>query len=79
VVEGARQTEGYQGKAHLCRTKQEAKKFLLRQVRPGAAVLVKGSRMTGMEEMVEALQSEFSNAGPSKPGSLQPLKPSPGR
>ena len=79
VVEGARKTEGYQGKAHLCRTKQEAKKFLLRQVRPGAAVLVKGSRMTGMEEMVEALQSEFSNAGPSKPGSLQPLKPSPGR
>jgi UDP-N-acetylmuramoyl-tripeptide--D-alanyl-D-alanine ligase len=65
IAEGAQATEGFKGEVHRCRTKQDAMELLLNAIRPGSVVLVKGSRMTGMDEVVRALQDDSFRAAAS--------------
>lgn len=55
TAEGARRAGGVPGGVIDCNNKKEALQVLRRELRPGDAVLVKGSRGMRMEEIVEGL------------------------
>jgi UDP-N-acetylmuramyl pentapeptide synthase len=62
LAEGMR--EGFQGDAHSVADVPAAVELLARVLRPGDAVLVKGSRGVGLERVAEALGGDGWTGGP---------------
>lgn len=60
---GARQAALSRRRAIACGTADELLPYVVRQVRPGDAVLIKGSRVMTMERIVDALRAAPSAAG----------------
>lgn len=61
IVEGARESGMSPDEAIFCETATDAVELLLEKVRPGDAILVKGSRGVKMEVLVNAVKQELSN------------------
>jgi UDP-N-acetylmuramoyl-tripeptide--D-alanyl-D-alanine ligase len=63
ILEGARQAGATADQLHFAVDAVEAGEFLVRTVRKGDVILIKGSRGVKLEQAVAALRAAFAAAG----------------